>query len=229
MAEVLVVDDDGHIREVVRFSLEQAGHRVREASDGEKALALFTEHAFDMVILDIVMPGMDGLDICRKIRAHSEVPIIFVSSRDDELDKVLGLEMGADDYIAKPFSPRELVARVKAVLRRVQAQREPPPQNSELIKHGLLEIDLARHRCLWGAKEIVFTVTEFSLLETLIRSPGRVYTRDQLVDKAYGDGHVISDRTVDSHIRRIRKKLDTAGADIIETVYGLGYRAKETP
>jgi len=229
MADVLVVDDDGHIREVVRFSLEQAGHRVTEAASGDEALAKLAQRPFDILVLDIVMPGVDGLDVCRKVRAQSDTPVIFVSSRDDELDTVLGLELGADDYIAKPFSPRELVARVKAVLRRVQIQQQPRAQEPELLNHGSLEMDLGRHRCRWDGREVVLTVTEFALLESLVRAPGRVYSRDQLVDAAYGDGHVISDRTVDSHIRRIRKKLAAVGGDTIETVYGLGYRMRETP
>ena len=177
------------------------------------------------------MPEADGLTVCRTIRAgpKSQVPMMFVSSRDDELDRVLGLEMGADDYMVKPFSPRELLARVKAMLRRTVAQAQPAGDTKadELVRHGKLVIDVARHQVTWGETPLVLTVTEFSLLVTLARAPGRVHTRDALVDKAYGEGHVITDRTVDSHIRRVRSKLAAVDADPIETVYGVGYRMRE--
>lgn len=225
MANVLVVDDDPHIREVVRFALEQAGHAVTEAKDGAEACRL-TERGFDLVVLDILMPELDGLEVCRRIRKTSEVPIIILSSRDEELDRVLGLELGADDYLGKPFSPRELVARVKAVLRR--ADDPPAPAGMQApLQHGELVMDLVRHRCTYAGREVALTVTEFAILRTLVSSPGRVYTRDELVDRAYGDGHVITERTVDSHVRRIRQKLAAAGGDVVETVYGLGYRLRE--
>lgn len=231
MSLVLVVDDDPHIREVVRFTLENGGHQVIEAQNGAEALATYAAKAVELIVLDIVMPESDGLTVCRTIRAGAKpnVPIMFVSSRDDELDRVLGLEMGADDYMVKPFSPRELLARVKAMLRRNAAQVTPAAESKsdELVRHGKLVIDVARHRVSWGDTALVMTVTEFSLLATLARAPGRVFTRDALVDKAYGEGHVITDRTVDSHIRRVRSKLATVGADPIETVYGLGYRMRE--
>ena len=229
MSLVLVVDDDPHIREVVRFTLENGGYQVIEARDGAEALATFAAKPVDLVVLDIVMPESDGLTVCRTMRAgpKSQVPIMFVSSRDDELDRVLGLEMGADDYMVKPFSPRELLARVRAMLRRSAAQVQPAAVPDEMVRYGDLAIDVARHRVTWGATPVVLTVTEFSLLATLARAPGRVFTRDQLVDKAYGEGHVITDRTVDSHIRRVRSKLAAVGADPIETVYGLGYRMRE--
>lgn len=223
---ILVVDDDPHIREVVRFTLTNGGYDVVEARDGADALRVFAERTFDALVLDIVMPEADGLTVCRTIRGmpapKNRVPIVFVSSRDDELDRVLGLEMGADDYVVKPFSPRELLARVKAMLRR--AAPVPSETPSELVRHGALVMDVARHTCTYGGQAVVLTVTEFALLEALARVPGRVLTREALVDKAYGDAHVITDRTVDSHIRRVRTKL---GADIVETVYGLGYRMKE--
>jgi two-component system OmpR family response regulator len=215
----------------VRFTLENGGYQVLEARDGAQALTTFAAKPIDLVVLDIVMPESDGLTVCRTIRAgtKSHVPIMFVSSRDDELDRVLGLEMGADDYMVKPFSPRELLARVKAMLRRTAAQAQPASETKadELVCHGKLTIDVARHRVTWDDTAIVLTVTEFSLLATLARAPGRVLTRDAMVDKAYGEGHVITDRTVDSHIRRVRSKLAAVGADPIETVYGLGYRMRE--
>jgi two-component system OmpR family response regulator len=226
MSRILVVDDDGHIRDVMRFTLQQGGYQVVEAKDGAEALAKFEQGGIDLIVLDIVMPESDGLTVCRQIRAKSRTPIIFVSSRDEELDRVLGLELGADDYLVKPFSPRELLARVKAVLRRLQP--EPPPTDKPVLqKRGALEMDLHRHRCTWMNKEVVLTVTEFALLQSLLAAPGRVFSRSELVDRAYGHGHVITERTVDSHVRRIRQKLAALGADPIETVYGLGYRLKE--
>jgi len=224
VAHVLVVDDDSHIREVVRFALEKAGYRVDEAADGAAALTAFDARPYDAVILDIIMPEQDGIEVCRRLRESSEVPILFLSSRDEEIDRVLGLEIGADDYVTKPFSPRELVARIKALLRRTRPRKEPA---TERLERGELSMDTERHQCFWGTTEIVLTVTEFALLRTLLRTPGKVFTRDELVDRAYGHGHVITERTVDSHIRRIRKKLKELGADPIETVYGMGYKLKE--
>jgi two-component system OmpR family response regulator len=229
MSRILVVDDDGHIREVVRFTLQQGGYKVVEAKDGAEAWKLFSAGGIDLVILDIIMPEADGLEVCRRIRqTSSRVPIIFVSSRDEELDRVLGLELGADDYLVKPFSPRELLARVKAVLRRLT----PPPAEAAaeapvVKRRGPLEMDLTRHRCSWAGQEVVLTVTEFSLLQTLLTAPGRVWSRAELVDRAYGHEHVITERTVDSHVRRIRQKLAALGAEPVETVYGLGYRLRE--
>ncbi len=226
MSRVLVVDDDGHIRDVMRFTLQQGGFQVVEAKDGAEAFAKFEAGGIDLIVLDIVMPESDGLEVCRRVRSKSRLPIIFVSSRDEELDRVLGLELGADDYLVKPFSPRELLARVKAVLRRLTPEpisADKPP----IQRRGALEMDLHRHRCTWLANEVVLTVTEFALLLSLLAAPGRVFSRSELVDRAYGHGHVITERTVDSHIRRIRQKLGALGADPIETVYGLGYRLKE--
>jgi two-component system OmpR family response regulator len=225
MSEILVVDDDGHIREVVRFALERAGHHVREAADGRAALQAFGQRAPDLIVLDIVMPEADGLTTCRELRKHSRVPIIFLSSRDDELDRVLGLELGGDDYISKPFSPRELVARVAAVLRRLQPDAAAAPDAE--LECGGLRLDLIRHRCYVGDRELVLTVTEFELLRVLLSAPGRVFERAQLISQAYGDDHHVTERTVDSHVRRLRKKLADRGLDPIETVYGIGYRLRE--
>jgi len=234
LANLLLVDDDAHIREVMRFALEKAGHQVREAADGAAAFALFLQHPFELVVLDIVMPEMDGLELCRKIRAHGALPIIFVSSRDEELDRILGLELGGDDYLTKPFSPRELSARVAAVLRRSALPPVPPlaaelpakPEPKAALRHGGVVLDRARHQCWVGGRELVLTVTEFELLRALLEAPGRVFSRGQLVEHAYGAGHYISDRTVDSHIRRLRQKLG-AEAEQVETVYGVGYRLRE--
>ena len=226
MPTILVADDDAHIREVVRFALERAGHRVIEASDGAEALAEFARQAIDLIVLDIVMPEQDGLEVCRRVRQSSHVPILFLSSRDEELDRILGLEMGADDYVTKPFSPRELVARVKAMLRRAGGGAGPTPaQDADtVLRHGEIALDPQSHKCTWGGQEIFLTATEFMLLRSLMDRPQRVYSRAELVERAYGHGHHITQRTVDSHIRRIRKKFSQADADPIETVFGVGYR-----
>jgi two-component system OmpR family response regulator len=223
MAHILVVDDDGHIRQVVRYALERAGHQVREASDGAAALRMVAEEPPDLLVLDILLPEEDGLEVCRQVRKKSRLPIVFLSSRDEELDRVLGLELGGDDYVTKPFSPRELVARVAAVLRRTLATEAA----AETLVHGPLSMDLGRHRVSWSGQELTLTVVEFALLRALLAAPGRVFERAQLVSHVYGDGHYITDRTVDSHVRRVRKKLAAAGADPIETVYGVGYRLRE--
>lgn len=237
---LLVADDDGHIREVLRFALTQAGYQVTMAKDGAEALEIFRSGQFELVVLDILMPGLDGLDLCRRIRQTSSVPLIFVSSRDEELDRILGLEMGADDYITKPFSPRELVARVKATLRRadeisaLKAAGAIPVSASggdgsaeTPLRHGPLTIDRSRHECRIFDQAVVLTVSEFSLLTALVEHPGRVLSRQQLVERAYGPGHFLSDRTVDSHVRRIRSKLKSRRYECIETVYGVGYKLAE--
>jgi two-component system OmpR family response regulator len=223
---ILVADDDGHIREVVRFALVQAGFEVVEARDGLETCDRIAEGGIDLVVLDLLMPEADGLEVCRRVRRTSTVPIIFLSSKDDELDRVLGLELGADDYLSKPFSPRELLARIRAVLRRLREPQAPSPA-PEVLRRGPLEMDLGRHRCAWDGREVVLTVTEFALLQALLAAPGKVFSRDDLVDRAWGRGHAITDRTIDSHVRRIRQKLAALGADPIETVYGVGYRLRE--
>ena len=224
MAVILVVDDDGHIREVVRFALEKAGHSVIEAADGLAALQMAAAQPVDAVVLDIVMPELDGIEVCRRLREQGAVPILFLSSRDDELDRVLGLELGADDYVTKPFSPRELAARVKALLRRAAAAATEPA--AAPLRRGDLVLDPQRYKCFWREEEIILTVTEFALLRSLMGHVEKVYSRGELVDRAYGLGHAITDRTVDSHVRRIRRKLAAVGADPIETVYGVGYRLR---
>ncbi len=229
MARILVVDDDPHLREVVRYALARDGHDVREAKDGAEALRLVAADAPDLIVLDIVMPGMDGLEACRELRKKSTIPVVFLSSRDEELDRVLGLEMGGDDYLTKPFSTRELCARVKAVLRRGKPS-VPSADEPALLRSGTLRMDTVEHR-VWvdhpaGPKEVVLTVTEFSLLQVLLSRPGRAYTREDLTDRAYGDGYHLAERTLDSHVRRIRAKLRDEGLDPIETVHGLGYRLK---
>jgi two-component system OmpR family response regulator len=205
---------------------------VDEAADGGEALvrfeALSARDQPDLVVLDIGLPEMDGFEVCRALRRQGDVPILFLSSRDDELDRVLGLELGGDDYVVKPFSPRELVARIKRILARgrgVPSRVTDPDERS--IERGSLRLDVDRHRCTWAGDCVELTVKEFGLLQSLCGMPGKVYTRDELVERAYGAGHHITDRTIDSHIRRIRKKLRSAGGDPIETIYGLGYRLRE--
>jgi two-component system OmpR family response regulator len=224
---ILIVDDDSHIREVVRFALEQAGFRAVEAADGREALARFEGTSPDLVVLDITMPEMDGTDVCRVLRARSRVPIVFLSSRDDEVDRIVGLELGGDDYVTKPFSPRELVARVRAVLRRAI----PPATGAgthagepRALSHGALRLDLVGFRAFWNDSEVVLTVTEFGIVRTLLGYPGKVFSRSELMDGAYGHGTVVSDRTIDSHVRRVRQKFAQVGGDPIETVRGVGYQ-----
>lgn len=224
-ASILVVDDDSRIREVVRFALEREGFRVAEAGDGREALSAFQKDGADLVVLDILMPEMDGTEVCRAIRSRSRVPIIFLSSKDDEIDRILGLELGGDDYVTKPFSPRELIARVRAVLRRAAPVEAPSPDGvPRRIVHGRLELDLDRFQASWDGREVVLTVTEFGLLRTLVGYPGKVYTRDELMDGGYAYDNVVSGRTIDSHIRRLRRKFAEAGGEPIETVHGLGYK-----
>jgi len=221
MARVLIADDDPHLREVVRFALERDGHTVTEVVNGLDAVAAASNA--DVVVLDVVMPELDGLEACRRIRATSTVPILMLSSRDEELDRILGIEIGADDYVTKPFSPRELATRVRALLRRVALDTRDA---DDVVRAGPLVMDRARHEARWGDSQLALTVLEFGILLALARVPGRVLTRAQLVDQAWGGGHAVADRTVDSHVRRIRNKLDAAGAAPLETVHGLGYRLR---
>jgi two-component system OmpR family response regulator len=223
---ILVVDDDPHLREVVCFALEQAGFRVEQAENGREGLARVQRAVPALIVLDIMMPEMDGLELCREVRRAHEVPIVFLSSRDDEVDRILGLELGGDDYIAKPFSPRELVARIKAVLRRARprvAVPASPSAASQVLQRGPLRMELELWRARWNGHEVVLTVTEFELLAALLRAPGKVFTRDELMTRVYEDA-VVSDRTIDSHVRRIRQKFAAVGGDVVQTVHGLGYR-----
>jgi len=224
-ADILVVDDDPRLQEVVRYALSREGFAVRVASNGVEALASLSKAAPDLIVLDVMMPEMDGMEFCRRVRRDSEVPIVFLSSKDDELDRVLGLELGGDDYVTKPFSTRELVSRIKAVLRRTQ--RKPAEDDAEeLLRSGRLKMDQGQHRVWVGEDEVSLTVTEFRILQVLMRRPGRVYTRDELADRAYPGRHHVSERTLDSHIRRVRQKMRPFGLDPVETVHGLGYRLR---
>lgn len=225
---ILVADDERRIRDVVQYALEREGYCVRTAADGRAALELVARERVDLLILDVLMPELDGLSACRQLRAQGDLPIIFLSSRTEEVDRVLGLELGGDDYVCKPFSPRELATRVRAVLRR--AHRDGPAVDEEVsptLVLGALEIDLARHAVRVGGTPIALTATEFALLRALAARPGRLLSRSQLIDLAYGGDHHITERTIDTHVRRIRAKLRAHGRDPIETVHGLGYRARE--
>jgi two-component system OmpR family response regulator len=219
---ILVVDDDPHIREVICFALQKAEMETVVARDGDEALARFADAKPSLIILDIGMPEADGLEVCRQIRKTSDVPILFLSARDEEIDRVLGLEMGGDDYVTKPFSPRELVARVNVILRR--AAGRPAAPDRQPLKQGQLTIDPERHVADFAGKALALTAIEFAILETLFSRPGVVFKREQIMGTAYQAIHV-SDRTIDSHIRNIRGKLSAAGCEnAVETVHGVGFR-----
>lgn len=224
MNNILIVDDDPHIRDVLRFALTKEGFKVTEAENGVEALKVFKTANPDLLILDIMMPEMDGTDVCREIRKQSNTPIIFLTSKDDEVDRIIGLELGGDDYVTKPFSPRELVARTRAVLRRAQSAHQVDGADAETLENGKLMMDMDKFKVFWQTHEITLTVTEFGLLKTLLRRPGKVFTRDELMNSAYDFNNVVSDRTIDSHMRRVRSKLAQYGGNPIETVHGLGYK-----
>ncbi|WP_295166470.1 response regulator transcription factor [uncultured Brevundimonas sp.] len=220
---VLVVDDDPHIRDLLTFALQKAGLATREAADGEAALADIALCRPNLVVLDINMPRMDGIETCRRIRAQGDLPVLFLSSRDDEIDRILGMELGADDYVTKPFSPREVVARVAAILRRIA--RNPLPLTPGQFAFGGLGLDADGWRATWRNVEVPLTVTEFSIVRTLADAPRRVFTRDAIIDRVHGPGFAMTDRTIDSHVRNLRAKFATVGgADVIETRPGIGYQ-----
>jgi len=219
---VLIVDDDPHIREVLVFAFAKAGIETTQAEDGEAALATIAQDAPDLVVLDINMPRMDGLEVCRRLRAQGDLPILFLSSRDDELDRVVGIELGADDYVVKPFSPREVVARAQAILRRSARDAAPAAQP---LGRGGLSLDLDGWTASWQGNEVALTVTEFTLLRTLAAAPARFFTRDELIDRLHGPCFGITDRTIDSHVRNQRRKFAEVGCDsLVETRAGVGYR-----
>ncbi|PHS32640.1 MAG: two-component system response regulator CreB [Methylophaga sp.] len=227
MTDILIVDDDPHIREVINFALEKANFSVTHARDGQQALSLFKESTYQLIVMDINMPEMDGLECCQQIRKTSDIPILFLSSRDDEIDRILGLEIGGDDYVTKPFSPRELVARVKAILKRTQLTKSPPATTNEenRFNHGLLSLNIEQHMAWWDEQPVSLTAIEFSILTQMIKQPKYVYSRDAIMDGAYQHNIVVSDRTIDSHIRHIRQKFADNGCDsIILTQHGVGYK-----
>ena len=228
MAAILVADDDAHIREVVQFALEREGYRVLLAKDGAEALQRARGGGIDLLVLDVTMPQCDGLEVCRRLRAEGNLPVIFLSSRGDEVDRIVGLELGGDDYLAKPFSPRELVARVRAVLRRHGAADPQRGAGEDVLALGTLRLDPARHLVSCRGVEVALTVNEFSVLQALMRRPGMVATRGMLVNQVYDQDHHITERTIDTYVRRIRAKFKDHGVDPIETVFGLGYKARES-
>jgi len=219
---ILVVDDEPQLVKVLRGYLEQSGFRVVTAADGPGALAQFKHEKPDLILLDLNLPGLDGIDVARRLRTTSNVPIIMVTARVEETDRLIGLELGADDYITKPFSPREVVARVRAVLRRADATATPP----EIIRAADVEIDLTRHSVVRGGESVALTPTEFGLLAALARDPGRVLTRLQLLEAAQGDAFEGYERTVDAHIKNLRAKLerDPKKPEYVLTVFGVGYK-----
>ena len=232
---IALVDDDRNILTSVSIALQSEGFITRVYSDGATALKAFGENPPDLGVFDIKMPHMDGMELLRRLREFSSMPVIFLTSKDDELDEALGLAMGADDYISKPFSQRLLLARIRAILRRQElskteasssADAEPEP---ELLERGRLTMDPARHKVKWGGKDVTLTVTEFLILEALAQRPGVVKNRNQLLDIAYQEDVYVDDRTIDSHIKRIRRKFRAVDPefDAIETLYGVGYRFEE--
>ena len=220
MQKILVVDDDAHIRDVVCFALRRAGYHPLTAANGRLALEVAARELPALVVLDILMPELDGTAVCTRLRAKSDVPVIFLTSKDEEMDRILGLELGADDYVVKPFSPRELVARVKAVLRRKGGGAEA----EQKLTRGLLSIDSEEHVAAWDGSAVSLTATEFALLKVFATQPRRAFTRENLMAAAYPDARFVSDRTIDSHIRHIRAKFQALGGDPIETVHGVGYK-----
>jgi two-component system OmpR family response regulator len=220
---ILVADDDPHIREVICFALEKAGMVTESAADGAATLRQFERKAPDLVALDVGMPEMDGLEVCRQLRRKSNVPILFLSARDEEIDRILGLEMGGDDYVTKPFSPRELVARVNTILRRAR----PAPDNASIepLLHGRLALDPGPHSANFDGRKLNLTLIEFAIVKNLLARPSHVLSRSQLMDASHAANIHVADRTIDSHIRNIRAKFAAAGClDAIETVHGLGFR-----
>ena len=231
MSKIALVDDDRNILTSVAMTLEAEGFEVETYNDGQTALDAFNKRMPDMAVLDIKMPRMDGMELLQRLRQRSAMPVIFLTSKDDELDELMGLRLGADDYITKPFSQRLLLERIRALLRRNEASRAEgsgaPPGG--VIARGDLVLDETKHTCVWKGKQVQLTVTEFLLVKALAVRPGMVKNRDQLMDLAYGESIYVDDRTIDSHVKRLRKKFKSVDAEFtqIETLYGLGYRYKE--
>jgi two-component system OmpR family response regulator len=221
-SRILIVDDEPHIRDVITFALERAGMTVTSARDGAEALIAWRRHEPELIVLDIGMPERDGLDVCRTIRKTSDVPILFLSARGEEVDRVVGLEIGGDDYVSKPFSPRELVARVKAILKRTAGNAGNRP---DVLVRGLLRLDRTAHSATWNAAAVTLTALEFSVLSALMSRPDMVFSREQLIVASHGRDMHVSDRTVDSHVRNIRAKfIAVGGSNVIATIHGVGFR-----
>ncbi|MBL6432211.1 MAG: response regulator transcription factor [Alphaproteobacteria bacterium] len=232
MPTIALVDDDRNILTSVSIALESEGYRVHSYTDGASALDRLVTDPPDLAIFDIKMPRMDGMELLRRLRQKSDLPVIFLTSKDDEIDELFGLKMGADDFIRKPFSQRLLVERVKAVLRRVQPRdaTATKPESDKLLERGDLVMDQERHTSMWKGKPVTLTVTEFLILYALAHRPGVVKSRNALMDAAYDDQVYVDDRTIDSHIKRLRKKFKIVddSFDMIETLYGVGYRFQES-
>ena len=232
MSRISLVDDDRNILTSVAMTLEAEGFEVETYNDGQSALEAFNRRMPDMAVLDIKMPRMDGMDLLQRMRQKTSIPVIFLTSKDDEIDEVLGLRMGADDYVKKPFSQRLLVERIRALLRRQEAistSEVGTTEETKMMERGALRMDPLRHSVTWKGMEVSLTVTEFLLLQALAQRPGFVKSRDQLMDVAYDDQVYVDDRTIDSHIKRLRKKMRSVDDDFtaIETLYGIGYRYNE--
>ena len=229
---IALVDDDRNILTSVALSFEAEGYRVQTYTDGATALDGLKTNPPDIAIFDIKMPRMDGMELLRRLRQKSDIPVIFLTSKDEEIDELFGLKMGADDFIHKPFSQRLLVERVKAILRRANPKEASTQKENEakILERGLLKMDPERHTCTWRGEQVVLTVTEFLILQALATRPGVVKSRNALMDAAYDDQVYVDDRTIDSHIKRLRKKFNLADKDfeMIETLYGVGYRFKES-
>jgi len=235
MARITLVDDDENIVTSVSLALESQGHSVKAYYDGASGLAALENDPPDLAILDVKMPRMDGMEVLRRLRRSSDLPVIILTSKDDEIDELLGFNLGADDYMHKPFSQRLLIERVKAVLRRAgggadESGDEPEETASRPLRRGRLTLDPARHDCLWNDRPVKLTVTEFLLIQALAQRPGFVKSRDNLMDAAYDDQVYVDDRTIDSHIKRMRRKFREVDPefDAIETLYGVGYRYRES-
>ena len=237
MANITLIDDDENIVASISLALESHGHTIQAYFDGATGLAALESEPPDLAILDVKMPRLDGMEVLRRLRQTSNLPVIILTSKDDEIDEVLGFNLGADDYIHKPFSQRLLIERVKAVLRRANPEDDEALTSSaavisasKAIKRGRLTLDPARHDCLWDGKPVRLTVTEFLLLQSLAQRPGFVKSRDNLMDAAYEDQVYVDDRTIDSHVKRMRKKFREVDSDFdsIETLYGVGYRYRES-
>lgn len=218
MKQILIVEDEAKLAQIVSDYLQREGFGTEVCADGSDVLPWLAAHSPALIILDLMLPNVDGLTLCREIRRQSQVPIIMTTARVEEIDRLLGLELGADDYVCKPYSPRELVARVKAVLRRTDGSADTPTR--------ALEIEPNHNRLRFGNRSVELTAIEMRLLELLVASPGRIYTREQLMDRAYPDRHLVNDRTIDSHIKNLRRKLNTLGLEhpVVHSVYGAGYK-----
>jgi DNA-binding response OmpR family regulator len=225
---ILLVDDEDSVQKLLTYPLERDGFRVVSARDGEEALTRFAEEAVDLVVLDIMLPKLDGLEVCKRLRAESSVPIIMLTARDDEFDTVLGLELGADDYITKPFSIREFRSRVRALLRRAGTSRRDVPE-AEPLEAGVLQLDLDRREARVNERSLELTYVEFELLRTLVAQPGKVFSRRALLQAIWGDSAYREPRTIDVHVRHLREKVeeDPSEPDLILTVRGAGYRLRE--